>query len=46
MNNFQKFKNKIRYIVADYDKEKDFEKHIGGESPIEKHQRKVPWKID
>ena len=39
INHFQKFKNKIKYIIADYDREKDFEKHTGGESPIEKHQR-------
>ena len=37
-NRFSKFKNKIKFIIADYDGEK-FEKHIGGESPIEQHQR-------
>jgi beta-1,4-mannosyl-glycoprotein beta-1,4-N-acetylglucosaminyltransferase len=36
---FSKFKNKIKFIVADYDKEINFKKHIGGESPIEQHQR-------
>ena len=39
INNFSKFKNRIKYIIADYDKEKFFEKHTGGESPIEQHQR-------
>lgn len=39
INNFSKFKDRIKYIVADYDKLKDFEKHTGGESPIEQHQR-------
>ena len=37
-NRFSKFKNKIKFVIADYDGEK-FEKHIGGESPIEQHQR-------
>ena len=27
------------YETADYDKEIKFKKHIGGESPIEQHQR-------
>ncbi|MDC0530450.1 hypothetical protein OAR89_04160 [Pelagibacteraceae bacterium] len=39
INNFKKYKKKIKYIVADYDKEKDFLNHIGGESHIEQHQR-------
>ena len=39
MNKFSRFKDKIRFIVADYNKEIDFRKHIGGESPIEQHQR-------
>ena len=39
INNFSKFKDRIKYIVADYDKLKNFEKHTGGESPIEQHQR-------
>ncbi len=38
-NNFPKFKNKIKHVVADYKKEVDFQKHIGGESPVEQHQR-------
>ena len=29
-NRFSKFKNKIKFVIADYDGEK-FEKHIGGE---------------
>ena len=36
---FSKFKDKIKFIVADYSKEINFKKHIGGESPIEQHQR-------
>ena len=36
---FSKFKDKIKFIVADYSKEINFMKHIGGESPIEQHQR-------
>ena len=39
INNFNKYKHKIKYIVADYDKKIDFENHIGGESQIEQHQR-------
>ena len=39
LNKFSRFKDKIRFIVADYSKEIDFQKHIGGESPIEQHQR-------
>tara|TARA_B110000914_G_C15396300_1_gene414943 strand:- start:121 stop:924 length:804 start_codon:yes stop_codon:yes gene_type:complete len=39
INNFKRFKHKIKYIVADYKKEIDFENHIGGESPVEQHQR-------
>ena len=38
-NNFPKFKNKIKHVVADYKQEVDFQKHIGGESPVEQHQR-------
>ena len=36
---FSKFKNKIKFIIADYKEEVNFEKHTGGESPIEQHQR-------
>jgi beta-1,4-mannosyl-glycoprotein beta-1,4-N-acetylglucosaminyltransferase len=36
---FSKFQNKIKFIIADYKNEIDFKKHIGGESPIEQHQR-------
>ena len=39
INNFSKFKHKIRYIVADYKKKIDFSNHIGGESLVEQHQR-------
>ena len=38
-NNFNKFKHKIKYIVADYDKEIDFDNHTGGESIVEQHER-------
>ena len=36
---FSKFKDKIKFIVADYKDEINFVKHTGGESPIEQHQR-------
>ena len=39
INNFKKFRKKIKYIVADYEKEKVFFHHTGGESLIEQHQR-------
>jgi len=39
INNFSKFKHKIKYIIADYDKKIDFENHTGGESVVEQHQR-------
>jgi beta-1,4-mannosyl-glycoprotein beta-1,4-N-acetylglucosaminyltransferase len=39
INNFKKFKHKIKYVVADYEKEVNFESHAGGESVIEQHQR-------
>mgnify|MGYP001361819045 CR=1 FL=1 len=39
LNNFNKFKHKIKYIVADYEKKIDFENHTTGESPVEQHQR-------
>ena len=39
INKFSKFKNKIKFIIADYDKEINFQNHTGGESPIEQHQR-------
>jgi len=39
INNFAKFKNKIKFVVADYDKKIDFQNHTGGESIIEQHQR-------
>ena len=41
LSNFPKFKNKIKFIIADYNKEIDFTKHTGGESPIEQHQKYV-----
>ena len=37
--NFKKFKHKIIYLVADYEEEKNFSNHTGGESLIEQHQR-------
>ena len=40
INNFPKFKNKIKFIIAEYNKNINFQNHIGGESPIEQHQRK------
>jgi len=36
---FSKFKDKIKFIVADYKEIINFKKHTGGESPIEQHQR-------
>jgi beta-1,4-mannosyl-glycoprotein beta-1,4-N-acetylglucosaminyltransferase len=36
---FLKFKDKIKFVVADYKEEIKFFKHTGGESPIEQHQR-------
>jgi len=36
---FSKFRNKIKFIIADYDKEINFKIHTGGESPVEQHQR-------
>ena len=39
LEKFSKFKEKIIYVVADYKKEINFENHVGGESPIEQHQR-------
>ena len=39
IDNFSKFKKKIIYLVADYNENKNFDKHTGGESAIEQHQR-------
>ena len=39
IKNFKKYEHKIIYLVADFDKEKNFLKHTGGESKIEQHQR-------
>jgi beta-1,4-mannosyl-glycoprotein beta-1,4-N-acetylglucosaminyltransferase len=39
INNFSKFKHKIKYIVADYQKKINFKNHAGGESLVEQHQR-------
>lgn len=39
LNNFKKYQHKIIYLVADFDKEKKFLQHKGGESIIEQHQR-------
>ena len=38
-NNFSKFKNKIKYIVADCEEKINFKNHTGGESIVEQHQR-------
>jgi len=39
LNNFTKFKHKIKYVVADFEKKIDFDEHKGGESVVEQHQR-------
>ena len=39
LEKFSKFKNKIKFIIADFTDEINFKKHKGGESPIEQHQR-------
>ena len=39
IENFPKYKNKIRYMIADYKDKIDFKNHKGGESIIEQHQR-------
>ena len=39
IKNFSKFKSKIKYVVANFDKNKQFTKHRWGESLIEQHQR-------
>ena len=39
VKNFSKFKDKIIFVVADYKEKINFNKHTGGESPIEQHQR-------
>ena len=39
LKNFPKFKDKIIFLVADYNKDINFENHTGGESIIEQHQR-------
>ena len=44
INKFSRFKDKIKFIVADYNKDVNFEKHTGGESPIEQHQRNSLFK--
>ncbi len=36
---FPKFKHKIKFLIADYDKDINFQNHTGGESPVEQHQR-------
>ena len=38
-NNFSKFKGKIKFVVSEYKEKINFEKHTGGESPIEQFQR-------
>ena len=39
INNFSKYKDKIKYIIADFTKDKNFIEHKVGESIIEQHQR-------
>ncbi len=39
VNNFPKFKDKIKFVVAEYKEEIKFKNHVGGESPVEQHQR-------
>ena len=39
INKFPKFKDKIKFVIADYKEKVNFNKHTGGESPIEQHQR-------
>tara|TARA_E500000178_G_scaffold356112_1_gene431717 strand:- start:1353 stop:2156 length:804 start_codon:yes stop_codon:yes gene_type:complete len=39
LKNFKKFEKKIKYVVADYNLDKNFKNHTGGESLIEQHQR-------
>ncbi len=39
VKNFLKFKNKIKFVIADYKQDINFTNHTGGESPIEQHQR-------
>jgi len=39
IKNFKKYENKIKYIIADCDKEIFPTNHTGGESQIEQHQR-------
>ncbi len=39
INNFSKFKHKIIYIIANFDKNIELKNHTGGESAIEQHQR-------
>ena len=39
IKNFKKYKHKIIYTIADFQKDKNFSNHQGGESLIEQHQR-------
>jgi len=39
IKNFKKFQHKIRYTIANFNKEKPFTNHQWGESIIEQHQR-------
>ncbi len=39
IDNFPKYKKKIKYVVADFDKKKLPSNHKGGESEVEQHQR-------
>ena len=38
INNFSKYRHKIKYLVAEYE-DQEISKHTGGESLVEKHQR-------
>ena len=39
IKNFKKFQHKIKYTIANFNKEKPFTNHQWGESIIEQHQR-------
>ena len=44
--NNTEFKDKIKFVVAEYDKKILFDHHTGGESPIEQHQRNFLIKLE
>ena len=45
INKYQKFKNKIKYIVVDDTPENIKKPHFGGESLVEQHQRNSLMKV-